>query len=496
MRQPLICLALLVTGACTTVGEIPSADLLIRDVTVIDPAKGRRIAARDVFIDEGRIVAVVRSDSSRRTADRVIDAAGKFLMPGLMDMHTHSSFRPLHVSTLKLMTANGITGIREMGSDCIEPGGFGMCIGEMRESQAKIAAGEMIGPRILELSSTKIDSDRADDATDVWKLYRPTNAEQARETVAGLAERGSQILKTGDKLRPEVLRALVAAARERGIKVGGHIPPTLSVADVAAIGITSIEHARDLPLDCSTYGATYRAQEMASAMDAEVPRPDRKAMPGKVRDSFDETLCAAQIAAMVEHGTYYVPTHLTREMDYRAGEAGYRADARLGYIPAMQQRQWNRDLDRTAEASPALVRDLADFFLLGLRTTKMAHDAGVKIMAGTDSNDTMVFPGFSLHDELKHLVAAGLTPMEALQAATSVPAEYLGRTDDFGGVSPGKLADLLLLNADPTADIGNATRIEAVIQGGQVRDRAALDALLGEVRAWVELADAQMRERQ
>ena len=263
---------------------------------------------------------------------------------------------------------------------------------------------------------------------------------------------------------------------------------------LADMGLTTIEHARDLPVDCSTYGTVYRGQVMAKIMGEDVPWPDRKALPGKARDTFDKPTCDRQIAAMVRAGSYYVPTHLTREMDYRAGEAAYRNDPRKAYIPAMQQAGWDGDLDRTTKMLGELASDLGDFFRLGLATTRMAHDAGVKVMAGTDANDTMVFPGFSLHDELAHLVAAGLTPMEALQAATSVPAEYLGRSDDFGGVSAGKLADLLLLDADPTVDIANTTQISAVVQGGRMRDRAALDALLREVRDWVQLADQQMKD--
>lgn len=490
-------LALSACGAATTPAPTVSAratipaDLVIANVTVIDPESGSRIEGQDVLVRDGRITAVIAAGSGAVDTPQRIDGSGKYLMPGLFDMHAHSSFAPVHISTLKLMSANGVTGIREMGSDCMRPGGIAMCIDDMRVSQGKIEAGEMVGPRIVELSTQKIGSGRSDDADDYVKLYRPGTAEEARVTVAGLAERHPDILKVNQEFNPEAFRALLEAAKERGLKVGGHIPMMFSVKDVAEMGMTSIEHARDLPLDCSTGGADMRATMDAIFRGENVERPDRRAIPALARDGFDEAICMDQIEAMVDHGTYYVPTHLTREMDYRAGEGAYRGDPRGAYIPAMQWRGWNEDLDRTASAPPESVKDLADFFQLGLKTTKMAHDAGVKIMAGTDANDTMIFPGFSLHDELRHLVAAGLTPMEALQTATSVPAEYLGRTDDFGGVNAGKLADLVLLNADPTADIANTTKIEAVIQGGQVRDRAALDALLGEVKAWVVIANAQ-----
>ena len=498
MFQRPLYLALWSTVAATALCSVAAhakepADLAIRNVTVIDPEHGNTSPGRDVLVEDGRILAVVASSGAAPEAEHVIDGTGKFLIPGLMDMHSHSNYRMLHTATLKLMSANGVTGIREMGSDCDEPGGFTMCLGEMRESQAKIEAGEMVGPRIVELSTKKIQSERPKDPNEYQILYTPMTAEDGRATVAGLAERGPDILKIGDQFMPDAFRALAEAARERGMKFGGHVPMMFSVADVSDMGMTSIEHARDLPLDCSAFGAEFRGQIMAKLSGEDVPWPNRRAMPGNARDTFDEATCKAQIATLAANHTYYVPTHPTREMDFRAGEQAYRDDPRLSYITQMQQEHWNRDLDRTASAPPEAIADLADFFALTLKTTKMAHDGGVKIMAGTDANDTMIFPGFSLHDELGFMVQAGLTPMEALQTATSVPAEYLGRTKDFGGVSQGKLADLVLLDADPTVDIANTMKIAAVIQGGQVHDRAALDGLLEDVRNWVALANEKMK---
>ncbi|MEX0342616.1 MAG: amidohydrolase family protein [Erythrobacter sp.] len=484
-------------AAAVLAGSPPSAlaaaqaDLVIRNVTVIDPEQAARTGAQDVVIDDGRIVAVIETGTAPE-AEQVIEADGKFLIPGLMDMHSHSNYRPLHDATLKLMIAHGITGIREMGSDCPQPGGFYLCLDEMQASQARLEAGEKPGPRIVELSTMKIDSNRPEDATGEQVLYSPMTVGDGRATAAGLAARGAGLLKVGEEFVPGAFRGLAQAANEKGIRFGGHVPMMFSVADVATMGMTSIEHGRDLPLDCSTFGGEFRAQVMAKLSGEEVPWPDRDAIPANVRDTFDEEACRSQIAVLVENGTYYVPTHATRELDFRAGEPEYRADPDLAYIIDMQQAEWGRDLDRTAAASPEEIADLRDFFALVLKTTGMAHDAGVKIMAGTDANDTMIVPGASLHDELGFLVRAGLTPMEALQAATSVPADYLGRTRDFGGISTGKIADLVLLDDDPTLDIANTRKIAAVIQGGVVRDRTALDALLAGVREWVAMTNERM----
>ncbi|WP_271078325.1 amidohydrolase family protein [Aurantiacibacter sp. MUD61] len=496
MRILLASIATLSFAACASVpanvAMAQSADMLIRNVTVIDPDGRTSTPVQDVYILDGRIVEIADSGSSGRVAEQVTEGEGRYLIPGLMDMHAHTSFRPVHQPSLTLMLANGVTGVREMGSDCVDPEGIAMCIGEMRDAHAQIVAGEIVGPRMLELSSSKIDSNRPDDANAVQAAYRPISAEDAEVTIAFMQERGADFLKTGDEFRPEAFATFARVATEQDMRFGGHVPPYLSVADVANMGMTSIEHARDLPLDCSTYGSEFRAGVLAALSGERESFPNRMEMAARSRDTFDETICAGQIEAMRANGTYYVPTHLTREMDYRAGDEDYRNDPRFDYIMAMQQRFWFQDMDRTAERLGPIRSDLEDFFNLGLRTTGLAHAAGVQIMAGTDANDTMVFPGFSLHDELRHLVAAGLSPMDALRAATSVPAAYLGRESDFGGVSEGRMADLILLRADPLADIGNTREIEAVFFGGRLHDRAALDAMLAEVRAWVADADASM----
>ncbi|QZD89991.1 amidohydrolase family protein [Qipengyuania aurantiaca] len=486
-------LALLATVSAPALAA-EEVDLLIANVTVIDPQHETRIEGRDVVIDEGRIVAVVATGSGEFEAHSRVDGSGKYVIPGLMDMHVHTSIRPVHESSLKLMTANGVTGVREMGSDCVDPDTVYMCLGEMRESAAKIEAGEMVGPRLLALSTLKVDSNRRPDASEGQILYAPFNAEDGRATVAGLAARGPDLIKVSQEIHSDAFTALMAEAEARGVRVGGHVPMMFSIADVAGMGMDTIEHARDLPLDCSAFGSGFRDQIMRKLRGEDVAWPDRSKRPAGVRDSFDEALCTPHLEAMVANDTWYVPTHLTREMDFRAGEEAYRKDARLAYLVEMQVADWTRDLDRTVQASEEEVAALSDFFDLALKTTGMAHAAGVKIMAGTDANDTMVFPGFSLHDELGFMVRAGLTPMEALQTATSVPAQYLGREGDFGGVSEGKLADLVLLDADPTLDIANTKAIAAVVQGGVVRDRAALDALLAEVRERKIAADAQMSE--
>jgi cytosine/adenosine deaminase-related metal-dependent hydrolase len=487
MRILLATLPVFATAACVTATDTSTPltgepDLVIRNVTVIDPARSSRETSRDVIIDNGRIVAVRTSGQRAPNADRTIDGTGQFLMPGLMDMHVHVNLRPIHHSTLALLLANGVTGVRDMGSDCQRPGGITMCIDEVQATAAAIENGEVTGPRLLQLSSSKISSiGRPDDAAELARLHYPQNEAEGATTARGLIARGAGILKIGDYVEGGAYREIIREARTAGVRVGGHIPIQMSVAQAVEAGQETIEHARDLPLDCSTGGSGYRTDAAAAVIAGN--RPAGSASRASIAvSSHSPELCAQQINAMVRSAAYYVPTHLTRELDYRAGDPAYRNDPLRAYVPPMQWRMWERDLDRSARATPEDVAMLERFFRLGLTLTGQAHRAGVRIMAGTDANDTMVVPGFSLHRELGFLVDAGLSPMAALQSATSVPAQYLGRSNMYGGVQRGMMADLLLLRADPMADIANTRSIVAVIQNGRVRDRVALDALLEQAR--------------
>jgi hypothetical protein len=250
------------------------------------------------------------------------------------------------------------------------------------------------------------------------------------------------------------------------------------------MGYRSIEHARDLLYDCSGYGPEYRRRE-AAFVNGKVgaARPTRLERLGRTVAEYDARRCAALLRSLAATGAYYTPTHVTREMEALADNPVYRADATRRYVPAERNGRWEADLNETA-ALPAEEREaLRRFFRHGLTITGLAHRAGVPIMAGTDANDTMIVPGYSLHRELRLLSAAGLSRMDLLRAATTVPARYLGRTADLGGIAVGKQADLVLLRSNPLANLPNSAAIETVVANGRAFTRDRLDALLQEVEA-------------
>jgi imidazolonepropionase-like amidohydrolase len=475
-----------VMAGCQTgrsAAPVPVA-LAIENVTVIDPETKRVMPGRSVYVDGGRIVAVApASGRGRYIAAKSVEGTGRFLMPGLMDMHVHLFLGEPPSGTMNLLLANGVTGIREMSSDCWEIAGVkDGCVAEYKALQARVARGEAPGPELLRLTGTMVMGPASLKVpAGVDPFIAPANPEDARRLARYFKGRGVDIVKTHDSIPRDVFFALMGEARRLGLEVSGHVPFGAGAAAAAEGGYGSIEHARDLLYDCSRYGPALR--RAGGDFADRRPGAAKPANLDRLRSTVaghDPSLCAAALGRIARTGAYYVPTHVTREMEALAADPSYRRDPRRKYIPIARDKAWEADLTETA-ALPEAEREALDaFFRHGLLITGLAHRAGIPVMAGTDANDTMIVPGFSLHRELGLLVRAGLTPMDALRAATSVPAAYLGRSATLGGIAPGKEADLVLLRANPLVDIANAAAVEAVISDGRLFDRLMLDALLAE----------------
>jgi hypothetical protein len=472
-------------AACQTIGSSEPVSVAITNVTVIDPETKTVSRGRSVYVDGDRIVDILPARERRRyAAARTIDGSGKFLIPGLMDMHVHLFLPEPTAPTLNLLLANGVTGIREMSGDCWEAAGAKQgCIRDYRLLQEKVRTGEIAGPKIHVLASTMVmGPTRLKLPKGAPSFITPRTAEQARTLVRHLDGRGVDLIKTHDSIPPVAFGALMEEARALNLEVAGHIPFKAGSVGAARLGYRSIEHARDLLYDCSRYGPDFRAQESAFAEEKPgAARPKSIVRLQRTVREFDPAICAAALSEVARSGAFYTPTHVTREMEARAEESDYRSADSRKYVMPDRNKRWDADLDETA-ALPKEERDaLAAFFRHGLTVTGLAHRAGIPIMAGTDANDTMIVPGFSLHRELRLLNEAGLSPMDVLRTATTVPAVYLRRMDQYGGISKGKVADLVLLKANPLDDIRNTSRIEAVLIDGRLFDRAALDVLLAEV---------------
>ena len=490
--RPLLVLSLLALAACASprASAPPAADLAFVGVTVVDPRSGSLLPDRTVLVDGDRIQAVGPSARVRvPPGARVVDAGGKYLIPGLWDMHAHLTLNPATDRIdIPLLVANGVTGVREMVSDCPEWSWLRDragtdCLERLRGWQREIERGAMVGPRLLALGGWPING-RGGLPDEAPAFFRAETAEQGLELARYNAARGVDFVKVYSGIPREGFIALAREAQRLGLGVAGHEPIALSAIDASNAGQKSFEHARVFLFNCFPGAEEFRR---ASADLGGVDTRWRRRMV----DEYDPAACAGVFRAFARNGSAYVPTHLTRKFDAFADDSAYRHDPRSKYIPAAQWEAWNGDAEGMIESdsSRAGRRAMMDFYTKGLEITGAAYRAGVTVMVGTDSGDSYVFPGFAVHDELGELVKAGLTPAEALKAATWTGAEFLGRTADFGTVEPGKLADLVLLDANPLADIASTRRISAVVLDGRYLDRAALDALL----AGAESAAAALR---
>jgi hypothetical protein len=473
--------ACLLTGCQTMDVPAERVDVAILNVTVIDPQSDRVLQHHNVFISDERIVAVTPAKGRKSlAAARSIDGTGRYLIPGLVDMHAHLFLPEPATTSLNLFLANGVTAIREMSSDCWAIAGATKgCIEAYRTLQAQVRSGKTPGPEMLQLTSTMVMGPSRLKLPKGPAFAVPTD-EAAGRTLAGhLVGRGIDLIKTHDSIPMSAFAGLMAEANRQRVGVVGHIPFAAGSLGAARLGYRSIEHARDLLYDCSRYGPEFRKREAAVADGvAGASRPPGIERLQRTVAEFSARDCADLLKGLAATGVYYVPTHVTREMEALADDPRYRADPARKYILRKRNADWESDLKQTAALPGEERRALRAFFEHGLKITGLAHRAGIPIMAGSDSNDTMIVPGFSLHRELELLGRAGLSPMDVLRSATSVPANYLNRESELGGISPGRRADLVLLSANPLEQIRNTRSIQAVIARGRVFDRGQLDALL------------------
>lgn len=448
-------------------------DFLIRNVSLVDVESGSVLPARDVVLRGGKIASVGQEGRASRDPSLIaIDGTGKFLMPGLWDMHAHSlKLSPQYMHPL--FVANGITGVRDMSGCMSEGDTFFGCIGDRRRWNEALADGSGLSPRYVLQSSFAING--GDEVPDGYpEFFKARTPEEARRLVSFYREAGADFLKTYNDISPASYRALAEEARRQGLSLAGHRPLRVSLEQVLAAGQRSIEHPRVFLQECHAGAAAIRAtSDPRKAYNAETR--------WRLVDDHDRALCAQLMAQMAASDTWWTPTLQVLQMNARAGDESFRSDARLKYIPFLfRNLMWMPDADAAArEPADASGRELyAAHYEMALDHVGQAHAAGVKILAGTDAGDTYVFPGFDMHDELVELVRAGLSPAAALRSATIDAAVFAGMEERFGSVAPGKAGDMILVDANPLEDIRNTREISGLFFSGRYFDRAALDQML------------------
>lgn len=429
-------------AACSSVPDVPQAcTLAIEHVSIVPMNSERVLADQTVRLEGDRIASVSRSTSRRPDCAQVIDGRGQYLMPGLNDMHVHVESQmfseafhtpPQPIAfedALYLYLAHGVTGIRVMSG---APDVLAFRDSAHGPTPRMLVASPMLSgtPPILPEPIVRV-------------LETPEEAVQA---VLAYADAGYDLIKIRENLAPAVLRAVIDTATARHLDVDGHLP---RIADPLSTGQRGVAHIDELSL--------------------------------RVRDTAHDPAAFAQ-RLLACH--CYVTTTLSVEANVAAQLRDYdalaaRPDTRFVH-PLMRHAMWDRARNPyVAEAQdPAFFDELLQTDQLLVRTLS---GAGVPLLAGTDALIPMIIPGDSLHDELALLVRAGLSPYDALRAATRTPSEIFPRFGDLGVVAPGRAANLVLTTSNPLVDVGTLRRPHAVIVSGEYINRAALDAHLEEI---------------
>ena len=452
--------------ACFAVGLVaavkapqPAAPIAIVDVTIIDVERGERRPHQTVLVRGNSIELVGASGSvSVPRGSTVISGAGKFLIPGLWDMHVHLSMAGRNA--LPVFLAAGVTGVRDMGGDPI--------VIRWRDS---VASGVLQGPRI---KAAGIIVESARWLQMVRNLTRPLNrpglmqeldrrfsvatAEDAERAADSLAKLGADLVKIRNFPVASAYFTLVRVAKRHGMRVAGHAPPIGLVGTVSDSGFASLEHTL-----------------LANAN-------------GKLVEGFTQLTPEARrdlLQRLARNGTAWNPTFVSgasrlvsdTAMARLIADTSGNSDPTFRFVPRALREEWRTQFSMRA-VDPDTSTDWGAIERSSLGVVREVADAGVMLLAGSDLSVPPLVPGFALLKELEVLVKdAGLTPREALAAATLNPATTLGMSDKIGRIAPGFLADLVLLDRDPLSDISALRDVRAVVANGLAYDRETLSRL-------------------
>ena len=459
----LIALGLLLTTVST--GENKSASVVISHATVINPRTSSVQADRTVVITGDHIASISETEKLQSPKNaRVIDATGQYLVPGLWDMHVHSAFGDWFPGgrdiILPLFIANGVTGVRDMGGDTPI----------LLEWRKEIADGQIIGPRMV-ISGPMLDGYLPDGKLRFPSSIAITTPASAAAAVDLLKTQGVDFIKVQSVISHDAYFAAAQEAHKKGLPIVGHVPDKVRIAEAVDAGQKSIEHLMGIFEGCSTEEDRFIKGEGSLKL---------------LLTTQDQQRCDSLVKLLAQSQTWQVPTLAWQRGGTFLDQRDLKHQPLDKYVPAYwRDVTWRRF---TEEMMPGLLRDplelRQDYFARNLKMVGAMHRAGVPFMAGTDAAPGVyIMPGFSLHDELANFVEAGFLPMESLQTATSNPAKFLGMEASFGSIEPGKIADLVLLSANPLEDIRNTQKISAVVADGRLFDRVALDQILKNVEA-------------
>ncbi|WP_288342158.1 amidohydrolase family protein [uncultured Roseivirga sp.] len=445
-----------------------SVDILITHAEVIDVETGEIWSNQLIGINDGTIVFISDDDAKDYYAKETIDANGKYVIPGLWDMHIHfrggEELVEENKSLIPLFLANGITGVREAGGDMTQ---------KIFEWQDAIEAGNMKGPKIF-TSGPKLDGPGG-----TWAGSIPvTTQEEAVEAVDSLIDLGSDFVKLYDsRISRDAYIWILEEAKRRGIKTSGHMPFSVMLDEAVEAGLGSVEH-----LYYVLKGTSTEEQEVTDDVIA-----GKASFWGSMNRLMATTTKEQEQAAfnlLRDNNTYVTPTLYIGNVLTYLKEVDHTNDQYLNYVGDGIIDTYKGRIRSALNANEEFTQMRIDLNNTFVNLVPKLHKAGVTLMAGSDcgASNSYVYPGESLHGELKALVDAGLPEIEALKAATINGAKFLEVDDFYGSLKAGKSGDLLILNENPLEDISNTQNISRMVLQGKVYSKADMDAIMESVR--------------
>jgi len=458
-----VCSLALLFAPARLAAQKPSSDapLILNNVTVVDVRTGTLQPDQTIII-EGNRIASAGPSKSVKFSHRAQSVGGRnlFVIPGLWDLHVHLVFGDWFPGAqeilLPLFVANGVTGVRDMGSE------LGIVLGWRNE----IEAGLLIGPRI-QTSGPMLDGPKPRFPSSI-AIATP---DDARRAVADLKGSGADFIKLQSLIPRAAVFAIADEARKREIAFEGHVPDSVRASEMSEAGMKSFEHLIGI-----FEGSSPAEDDFLKGNKTE----------GRFLATYDSARATTLAGMLAKNQTWQCPTLVWERGGNLIDVSDFSKDTRVKYVPASwRTKTWKRFTDEITQGygtDDLLTR--RKFIEKELEVVGMLHKAGVPFLAGTDTPAGVhIFPGFSLAEELQRFVAAGFTPLEALQTATLNPARFLGMEDQLGTVEKGRLADLVLLSANPLEDIANTQKVAGVVLNGRYFSRADLDKMLTRVEA-------------
>jgi imidazolonepropionase-like amidohydrolase len=470
-------LALGLLGAAHAADKI-AADLVLTKATLIDVAGGRTITGKSVVLKGDTILAVVDDQQlSQYAARKTISLPGKYLMPGLWDTHVHFGGGPALIDEnkhlLPLYLAYGITTVRD-------------CSGDLPDTvlswRQQINARQLEGPTIF-TSGAKLEGYKP-----LWKgtieVGTPEEVGKALDKLQG--QQVDFVKITENTLKPEMYLEALRQAKARGMRTSGHIPVQLTLATMFDAGLGTVEHQSYL-----LRAATPQEKELTGQVAAGT-LTGREAVRQSLA-TYDEATARSSFRYMASRGTAVVPTLSVSRVVAYLDQDDHTHDEALQYIGKGLRATYDWRVQRAAQDDAAAIAQRKAVFEKSASLLPILQQEGVSIIAGTDAGflNSYDYPGQALHDEIGLYVNYGLTPVQALQTAVINGPRFLGKLDRYGALEAGKSADVLVLDANPLKDISATRQIRSVISHGKLYDRARLDKILADTKAWAAQTRAE-----